>query len=409
MAKEKSYRFKEDDGKNTIIVIAVLLVLIVIVGGGLLMLLTQKAPENLNPPPSDANATVPQQNQTAPPDENETGGVECDGECQLAAAVSQKNVSACRVLPSQELAQSCLEQLSSESLDACKALTDASRMAACITAFAVSDKNISLCGLLGEGRSGCRAAVDPCADSDDVTLCRAIDARDPSKCGESQDCLFGYALETKDDSACSLIQNRPVAAACTSVATDNDKCLGLWLQPELDYCHELYAVHSDKLFICDKITTDTVYGLNCYSYFAGKQNNLSLCDLDGLSLDSKWACYTNFSLISGNLSGCISIHKLASTNRFKCAFEYGKKYGNPAACEVIDLLPSRSTCYEGVLIYSNENLNWTYCKDVTSYNWRNYCFTESAQLYDDLTICNGIEVLQDRQSCIDNYLAIKGS
>jgi len=408
MAKDKNYRFKEDDGRHTILLIGVLLVLIVIVGGGLLMLLTHKG-SGTQPAGNASNITPPAGNQTLPPEQNITANeTACDDSCMLAKAVDSANYSACYGLPSDQLIQSCLAQLSPASLDACRALQESAAKTSCISSFASSSGNLSLCDLIIEGRDGCRKAVDACIDSDDQALCRALEAKDPKLCAGSQECIFDYAMEAKSDAACALIQNKPVSAACGSAALGSDKCSALGLLPEKDYCYQLYAVQTYDLYLCDRINRNTVYDLECLSYFAGNENDLRICDRDSLSLDSKWACYTNFSLISGNFSGCEGIHKLATTNRFRCAFEYGKKYGNPAACQLIEELPTRSTCYEGVIIYSNENLNWTYCGDVTNFNWRNKCFSESAMLYDDVTICDYLPDSYARESCIDAYIGEEG-
>ncbi len=405
MAKDKNYRFKEDDGRHTMLLIAALLAMIILVGGGLLVLLTQKGGGNGLPPAGNGTNATPPANQSAQPGQNATSNeTACDDQCLLAEAVESGDHSECFDLPSDALAQSCLAQLSGNSLEACKALDESAAKTSCMTSFASSEGNISLCDLISGGRDSCRKAVDPCADSDDVTLCKALEAQDPRLCGGDMGCIFGYGVEIGSDSACSLIQNKGASAACSSAALGTDKCSALGQQAEKDYCYQLYAIHTDDLYICDRIGRNTVYGLECYSYFAGMENDLRICDRDSLSLDNKWACYTNFSLISGNLSGCENIHKLASTNLFRCSFEYGKKYGNPAACQLIELLPSRSTCYEGVIIYSNQNLNWTYCDEVTNFNWRNRCFTEAAKLYEDISICDGIAEDYAREACMDAYL-----
>jgi hypothetical protein len=202
-------RSRAEDGRNTILLIGVLLVLIVLVGGGLLYIITQKGGKPETPPVQNETPKPPQPNITnltnvtnvTPP---------CDDSCLLSRAVSAGNVSGCGQLSAEQLRQDCYGQLSGSYLDACKLVQDAAKRESCITSFAVSGKNISLCDLLAD-KADCRKAVDACADSAEPVLCRALQAGDPSKCGSSQSCLFDYASAKNDSSACSLIQNAVVS------------------------------------------------------------------------------------------------------------------------------------------------------------------------------------------------------
>ncbi len=389
-----------EDGRNTILLIGVLLVLIVLVGGGLLYIITQKGGK-VEPPPVQNETPKPPQNLS-----NLTNLTnvtpQCDDSCLLSRAVSAGNVSGCGQLSTDQSRQDCYGQLSGLYLDACKLVQNESKLESCITAFAVSGKNISLCDLLAD-KTDCRKAVDACADAAEAALCRALQANDPAKCGSNQTCLLDYASEKNEDSACSLIQNTVVSAECRSLALASDRCSALPADSEQDYCYELWALNSDNFLICTQISDDTTYALDCYSTFAARLGNYSICDGDGFDLNNRWACYTNYSLLSGDKTGCERIHYLASTNKFKCSFEFAKKFGDPSACELLNDTGSRSTCYEGSIIYSNQNLDWNNCDGVLSFVWRNKCYAEAAKLYHDASICDYITEDFARTSCRESF------
>ncbi|MDD5339949.1 MAG: hypothetical protein PHV13_01730 [Candidatus ainarchaeum sp.] len=399
MAKEKQYRFKSDEGMNATLLIGVLLIAVLLVGGGLLYIITQK---------KGAEPVVPVlpnlTNQTQPNLTNQTPVVPCDAACAYRNAVASRNPAFCANLSAQ-FVQPCYEALSNVSLEACKAVADAAKKQSCVTASAMA--NISICDLAGN-RSACRHAVDPCADASDKVLCNALAKSDPSLCRSDTWCLFNYSAAKTNSSACSLIQNPVVSAACVSAIKRQDKCSDFPLQSQKDYCYQLYAMYTDDYLVCTQIYPDSSYGLDCLSRFAAKMHNYSICKQDALSLNTLWACYTNYSLLSGDLSGCYQIDKLATTSLFHCAFEYAKKFGDPTACELItETLTMRSTCYQGTMIYSNSNLKWQNCAGITNFEWKNKCYTESAKLYNDPSLCDYATEEFARQSCRSSYAANK--
>jgi hypothetical protein len=406
MAQDKSYRYKQEDGKQTMLLIGVLLVLIVVVGGALVYIITQKGAPSAPPNETGRPPVPPPQNVSNVTNITNVTG-QCDDQCLLDRAVQNKNFSDCQGISAEALEQDCYGQLSDVSLDACKALSDQAKRKACVTAFAVADDDIALCELLSEGKDECRLAADPCYNAEDKTMCNVLRDNNPSLCGINSTCLLNYSVTKKNSTSCSLIQNTVAATACLSAVQYTDKCSDLSMQAEKDYCYQLFAVYANDYLTCTQITTNSAYALECYSVFAARLHNLSVCDRGGFGLNERWACYTNYSLATGDLSGCEEIDELATTNQFRCSFEYAKKYGNPAACQIIGSLASRSTCYEGAIIYSNQNLDWHFCDDVTSFDWRNKCYTESAKLYDDVSLCDNIAEDFAKESCRNSYAVNK--
>lgn len=393
----EGYRFGKDSDRGSYAIIVVLLLLILLAAAFIYALISGGGEEPEPYVPVTPNITKP--NITEP---DVTGNVTpvCDDQCLYSRAMNDSNHSGCLLIANSTLSQECLEQLSDVSLDACKALTDNKD---CITSFADSMDDISLCDLLVDGRDHCRNTVDPCLIAKDKNICYALSEEDPSRCKSDTDCLLNYSMAESDEGACKLIQNPPVASGCLSALRGTDLCYDLGKTSQKDLCYLTYAVLSDDWLTCTSITDDTSYAIDCYSIFAARLNNISICDQDGFYLNSKWQCYTNYSLLSGNYSGCAEIHELASTHRFNCAFSYAKRYGNPAACKTILSTSARATCYEGAILYSNQNLDWRYCADVPDYDWRHKCFSQAAQLYGDVSLCEYIDVAYAREACVTNY------
>lgn len=397
----KPYSFKKDEGSPKML-IGLLVILILIVGAALLYVVMERTTEGPTPiEPANGNETnVTQTNET-----NVTQ--EYDDDYYYEKAIEEENFSACQNITNTTLQQDCYWYISGASEAACLSLEDFAKKEICVTAFAVSLNDLSFCEHLGNESDACKLAVDPCKVEEDPELCRALMHNDPEKCGGNSLCLLNYSVTMGDEEGCALIQNNVISTACLASVQRTDKCYDLEIQSEKDYCYQLYATYTNNYLICTQVTDNTLYALNCYSLFAGKLNDLSICDMDGLGLNNQWDCYTNCSLISGDLQGCEQIHELATTHKFNCAFQYAKKYGNPGACELVESLPSRDTCYQATMIYSSENLNWTFCADISDFNWRNKCYTESAKLYDDPTLCEYASEDFAKEACHIAYTVYK--
>jgi hypothetical protein len=408
MAEEGKYSYRKDDS-NPMVLIGILVVLIIIFGVALYVIISGGDGEEYTVPDTGGPKIddIVKDNTT----KNDTNVTEvCDDPCYLDRAMDGQDISACWKIANRSLMQECYESLSNLSLDACLSVEDEDKLQDCVTSFALTDDNITLCAYLeGDAKDDCRFELDPCLFDEDAKLCNALADEDPEQCYLNTDCLIKYSMQEKDSSACDLIQNPVISKACISVATRNDKCYTLGLTAEQDYCYQVYATYADNYVLCTEITPNSIYALDCYSHFSADLNDLSLCDYGGFDLNNKWACYTNFSLLSGNISGCDNIHKLAVTSRFNCAFEFAKLYGDASACQVIESTPQRTTCYSAVVIYSPENLDWTKCAGVTDFNWRNKCYTEAAKMGDDVSICQNIDENFAMNACKDAYYGSKNN
>ncbi|MBI5227037.1 hypothetical protein HY988_00480 [Candidatus Micrarchaeota archaeon] len=390
---EKPYRYKVGESKNVILIIAFLLLVIVVAGAFLLYNLLQKntplTPLIIPPEINNSNKT----NVTT---------FTCDDNCYYKKATQAGDFSPCIQITNSTFRQQCYVALSNISFDACKLVLDKSASQSCITAFAKTKSDITLCNLL-ENSYSCQLAVNPCIKDQNRILCEAFYFKNASKCNGDVDCTLNYSITKGDSKACSQISNEVVAAACISAIVGQDKCGALSPGAKIDYCRELYAIYGNNYYLCSKVAKGSSYALDCYSSFASRLGNYSICDQGNLEFNDLWSCYTAYSLQTGDSSACSAIHYLASTSKFQCVFQYAKKYGNAESCEILADISQRLTCYQGVILYSSKTLNWIYCSGITDSDWRNKCYTESAKLQNDINICDNISFNLSKQSCYDAY------
>ena len=347
-----------------------------------------------------------------PPDENgeENGNGEeneteiCDDDCLYERALAETEPKYCNWMENETLGEECYAAIAYDNLYACLNVSGEELHFDCIVWHADMTGDLSLCDKLDDEALECKRLLEPCYfyNGTELRTCLALKNDDPAYCENDSICLLDYSVDSNDSSLCNGIPSEAVRTACISVHEGQDKCTGLESVATKEYCWELYAIYTDNGLICTQITSESQYALECYSYFAIKNNDVHFCEAGFLELDDLWDCYTEYSLGSEDVAGCDLIDRLASTHMFNCYFEYGKKYGNAHACDMMDSIRFAKTCYPGVIM-NNTNLNYEHCADVWEIEWKNKCYTESAKVYEDISICNYIEGELERKMCTESY------
>lgn len=398
---------EKGNGKWMVIGAGTIVFVIIVLGIFAVILLQPGAPEAPPPVEEEPEEEVPPPPVEEPeeeiPEENITEV--CDDNCLYEKALDEKDIKYCDWMLNETKQMECYFAIANDSFDACLKVTDEEVFYDCVVSEADRTGNISVCDNLYEEKAvECKKEFEPCYFYNDTELkiCLALKNDDSGYCGNDDDCLLNYSIERDDKSVCDDITSEAIGTACISVHEGRDKCTKLFSLTEKEYCWQLYAILSDNKLICTQIASESQYALDCFSHFAVKTNDLSFCRSDNLELDLLWKCYTNYALGTGNMSGCDEINPLATTNVFNCYFEYGKKYGDPRACDKMYEEGFATTCYVGVILNST-NLNPDYCGEVRVEEWRNRCYTETAKIYDDVTICHNIDSTGERNACIETY------
>ena len=400
---------KQIEGKLKIIragtIVVALIVILVIVAIALQMTNPPETPVgngNGEIPFEHYNETIVNETEIT---ENETEL--CDDDCLYNKAVSEADIKYCEWMLNETYMEECYVSIAGVNIEACLKVKEPEIYWNCIIENVNRTGDILICeNLTDEKIIECKALFESCYEEENLTdrrLCLALKNNDPIYCENDPMCLLDYSLEVADKSVCDTITDYIAErTACKSIHDGQDYCVNLDSVAEKEYCWELYAIATDQPLMCTQITTESQYALECYSYFAAKTNNLDFCNADNIQLNDRWDCYTAYTLTTGNLSGCDAINRLASTHMFNCYFEYGKLYGNPQACAMMDDPGFANTCYVGVIM-NNTNLNWEYCDGVAVEDWKNKCFTQSAQVERDISICDFIVKAPERQICTDSY------
>ncbi len=343
------------------------------------------------------------QSQAQPEEPAEEG---CDDQCLYEKALA--NASWCDDIANQSLKEQCYKHWANESLDYCLK-ADAATREECVYYHAKKQNDISVCENAAN-KTACVIFVDECyayEKEEEQGRCFAYKKGDYSYCQDDM-CYFDFALMKKNKSICEMIASAARRLGCISIIEKTDHCGELGTKAERDLCWQIFAIESNDSSVCFKITKQSMYALECFSYYAAKLRDLSFCDAGNFVLDDLWACYANYSLGSGDLAGCDAIYNkswgYASTNIYRCYSTYAKKYGDPSACNGIRDLAQMRTCYEGSILGAR-NINYLKCSDVQIETWRNKCYTEYAKYNNDSSVCYYIPTENERKTCYSAWRA----
>lgn len=336
---------------------------------------------------------------------NETTEETCDDQCLYQKAIG--DVSYCEQIKNETLKALCYNRWAEESLDYCLKASGETREE-CIYYHAQRMGDIEICKY-ASNRTACMIFFDECYKYDNETergRCFAYEKNDYNYCKDDM-CYFDFAMFRKDTSICEKISLPARRTACKSIIEKTDHCKELGVKAERDLCWQIFAIESKDSATCFKITKESDYALECFSYYAAVKHDLSFCDAGGFSLDDLWKCYTNYSLNSGDLAGCDAIYNksldYATTNIYNCYASYAKKYGDPSACNGIRDLAQMRTCYEGSILGA-KNIDYTKCGRVQVEKWKNKCYTEYAKYNNDSSVCEYITSNEnEKEMCYDAW------
>ena len=165
---------------------------------------------------------------------------------------------------------------------------------------------------------------------------------------------------------------------------------------ELDLCIEDIAKDEDNIFICDRINKKS-YQWACYSGFAQRRNDSSICDvIDGNSYH-KIICYEAISKKNMDPSMC---EKMKDVPSERDGYDYDVCYGNiatlkndPSYCEKIIQDRAKGQCYSYFGFTTND---MSYCDILRKYEegrhlLLNNCYIQHAIKKRDKSICEKVE------------------
>lgn len=395
---------KRRKGPDKVLIVLVAIVLIII----LYALFTSQGTSNQGIDFVDNNQTSDQTDQNATDDGNETidqnqTPEEGSEEYILGVAISNKNYTLCEELESKK--QDCYEALGSDFEEACVKIENYEKKENCILIHVEDQNSTALCGELEEeDQLGCGLTVDPCygKTNNERDICMALEYEDYGYC-EEDECLYEYAEQKKDYEVCNLFENPSEITTCHSIIENTNKCGSeLSLVGEQDYCYYNYGKISNKSYLCDLISMDSIYSYMCYLNFAIEYEDYSYCEQVG-NLDDRWSCMKNYALTTEDIAGCVQIPELAYSNFESCYFYFAVEYSYPEACNKLKTTSAKHNCYTQAIMDESKPLLPENCANVTIDDWRDSCYKFSAKKNDDITICDDIEGENAKKICIGQF------
>ena len=324
----------------------------------------------------------------------------CGDDCLVALAISSGNSSYCLNV-SRTSGDECWRMFSNDEINACLRINEYSLKKSCISYFATTSKNLSLCNLLsGADAANCIDEISPpCMDVNGTAreVCLAMRYNNTKYCS-NEACLLEFAKASRDSSVCSGIKNEAENGACRSLVDNKDYChlfLGSYTK---DYCYQLMAQNLHDFSYCRKTTTP-LYEYNCYLSAAIELKKPEYCK--NTDIEYIWDCYKNYSLALHDMNGCISIDNYASNSKDGCFYEYAKKFEEPNACNYLSTIYMKTNCYADLIIGGTE-LTVAKCNAVQNPTWKDKCFSRAAYLQKDVSICSKIAGDDERKNCETN-------
>lgn len=346
----------------------------------------------------------PQANNSA----NESVPEDCGDSCWLEKGVGQHSAYACEQIENDTVVQSCFEQISNYSKEACIQLLDSAKKKQCIISNAVSEKSADLCNNLQSvaDQDECFAKVDSCylkKAGVERNTCYAIATGNYSLCSGNEDCLLDFVQATNNSAPCGSFQLSSKQHACMAIAQGVDWCEGLQYNSERGQCFATYAVWTNKSYLCDQIAYDTSYALECYQSFAISERNHKYCLY--LDFNNRWSCYENYSIGTKDVSGCVEINKYAEVSRTRCFVDFAMQVRNPGACAYLNDSAKRLNCYyQSVMMDTRDPIPPENCANVTISTWKDKCYLLSATGNSDASTCNLISDLSMFNTCLAKFV-----
>lgn len=337
------------------------------------------------------------------PQSNATGnatnaGAACDDECLIKAAIRNSDSGFCKNVSNARWDE-CWLIFSNAELPACLELRNYALKKECVDDFAVFRKNATLCGALEEvDKTACEEEVNPpCMNISkglERELCLAYRNNNSDYCASSE-CLLIYAKGRNDPSVCEALASETEKTACLSVLEGSNRCSQL-SGVAADYCYSILAQYSNDFTYCGLIQSG-IHKYDCYLSAAIEEKNKTYCEKS--DLEYRWDCYTNYSLETGDLDGCLAIdEQYATGSRDGCIGDYAETFGAPAACDYLSNIYMRTNCY-GNIILGNYTMTVEKCSAISQADWKDKCFTRAASDVGDATICSYILGDYERKRC----------
>jgi hypothetical protein len=361
-------------------------------------------PVAVDEPP--APSAVPSVNNTAAAAPCTGGNIVQNDNCFSSLAREKSDSNHCKSIYAIDKYDACLMLFANSSLDICRQVANSNMRASCLTANAVREKSEVICNQIEDtaAAAAClKLVLPPCmliSDEGERSLCIALGKGDFSLC-KGDACLAAYAMNRSDQIACGAIIGQNERYYCLALVKKSvASCKEAPLVPVQDSCIEKAAFALGDLSGCSLAsglyTDDNPYRNRCYASFAVGRLNYTICQKVEPE-SSRDECYKNYSASTATTDACPKV--VESTNKVDCYFKAAKINRKPSLCNPLWTTDFKNTCYAGAILYPSEGPVPEDCQSVSSAEWKDKCFYQSARAAYNGTYCSFITPGLERNNC----------
>jgi hypothetical protein len=340
-----------------------------------------------------------------------TGNVLQRDECFFSLAKNNSNPDLCKNIYSIDKIDECyLYFAEKKGTDFCLKVTDFEKKDNCLLESGIKEKSKEICEKIGnlEKKKEClKQAYSVCALIDDIerqNLCFALERNNYSEC-KSTLCLYNYAKNKSNEKACLEIESPKDRFSCLAVVKkEQEYCENLEYQSERDFCFKNYSIERKDDQVCEKITNETIYSKDCYSFFALYYNKTYFCEKISKQAD-KYECLILYASKNANTTACEKIDE--TINRGICYIKAASENRMPSLCNDLPTISSRQSCYSQTILNNPDGPLIFDCPNIKEKLWEEKCYFQAAIKTKTKEYCNYIKTQDEKEKCLDTFLNLE--
>lgn len=329
-------------------------------------------------------------------------GVDARDECFMGQALAKKDATLCSRMYSAKKVDECIGKLVPGI--GCSRLLLSEDKDDCYYGIARKGNSTGACADISsvQTQQQCIRELSPPCELETGAAkgkCLAYEKNDFSYCTDDG-CRYSFAVDKGSYNACLAMGEGAEKYACMAIVMgEPGRCDNAKTVPVQDLCTQLVAVQTGKISACMRATLGSDYRNGCYTQFAVRERNFTLCALAYPEV-ARDKCYVDVAKDAGLFESCAQV--VNSLNREGCYIVSAKANGNPLACSGVSMGKQRGDCYGGVILSGNK-IDVAYCANIDDAIWKDKCYSRMAPMYGDKSLCEKVVGSDERRNCLANF------
>ena len=301
----------------------------------------------------------------------------------------------------------CLINIASYRADIkiCDQLTDVTTKMKqdCYEAVARNSKDSAICDIITNkyAKQNCYNSV--ARNSGDMNLCNKITTK-----SIRDHCLRAITVEAGDIASCKLQQSQEAIDNCileiNKTKKDPDVCRQITTSHIHDYCIDILVKDSNDTKLCELYKNDTKKS-TCYQDFAEDKADVELCYMIPDDKE-QYNCVKFFVTTKDNLNFCENLSNIFYQN--KCYVYCAKKFPDLTICDRIEIDEDKPSLGQQPLDECLSNYAYTdpseeLCERINAEKYKMVCYSSLARKTGNKDYCSLISNELLRNSCLGIY------